>query len=1047
MASLTDSVLPRWLVLIIAVLCGAPLALVATGSTPLVWTASELPPGAELYIVLEWTAHLSALATAFGAITYFRARDDLVTAVIGMMLLGAGLIDGFAVCVAAGWLHVPASTADVVPFLWWLSRLFCAAALTGGAAFAVYWARRERPPATFSVFLLMSTMFLAVAASLVFVAVAPALPQTLAQEGLVPHPLELLPLALFLIAGAYLLPKLNRIHPSTFDQALVVSVVPHMAAQLYMGLGSEHLFDTSFHLAQFLKVFGYVIPLIGLSLDYIRVYQQEASTLDGLRGSEEALRRSRELYRTLARHLPDSAVFLFDTNLRYLLAEGTVIGRLGHSPDDFEGRTLFEVESSQASEALGPAFRAALTGTASDLEYSTLGYVFQVHVIPVRDAHNEVVAGMAVLRDITEQRQAERSLRLTQFSVEQAMDAVTWLDDMGHLLFANEALCRYLGYSSDELLALTIYDIDPDINEDSWPDRWRTVRDRGRLSLEGHLRARDGRLIPVDMNIRHLEFDGRSYQAAFVRDISERVIQARLRTEKEAAEAANRAKSQFLAHMSHELRTPLNSVIGFANILLKNKKENLLPKDMTYLSRIRDNGSHLLSLINDVLDLSKVEAGKMPILVESVDVATLIAEVTLQLAVQLKDKPVELRTEIVPGLPAIHTDGAKLRQTIINLVGNAIKFTHEGSITVRLRPHTGERGRLRLEVEDTGIGIPKDRLAAIFEPFAQAEETTSRRFGGTGLGLTITKKMLELLGHRLEVDSVEGEGSTFRVILRRTRRRGGTDSTQHTPRVTMHTEVMAVAPTGQLPLVDIPGAQDSLVLVVDDNADARLLLGSAFEEFGCRVVTASSGRDGLRMARELQPDIIVLDLMMGELGGKEALDEIGADTMISVIPVVIVSFVGSEHRDKLQEADVIIDKPATREALHAALTKCLASPRQRLLVVDDDELVRQYLSALLADEGFQVRVAANGEEALRVLERVPADMVVVDLAMPVMDGFGFLGAVRANDKLVDLPVVVITGRDLTNVEQRFLEQEAIAVLTKGRDMGNHLLAVVRKRSE
>src|SRR5262249_3868194 len=250
------------------------------------------------------------------------------------------------------------------------------------------------------------------------------------------------------------------------------------------------------------------------------------------------------------------------------------------------------------------------------------------------------------------------------------------------------------------------------------------------------------------------------------RDITDRKrAEEVLRKAKEAAEEASRTKSQFLANMSHELRTPLNSVIGFANILLKNKANNLRPEDLTFLERILANGKHLLGLINEILDLSKIEARKIELAMAPIGTDALVRETVTQQEGQVRDKPVKLLTELPPKVAPLQTDPQRLKQVIINLIGNALKFTEQGSVTVRVVTEAGTGEPLRIDVMDTGIGIPSDRLGAIFEAFQQADASTSRKYGGTGLGLTISQALCQLMGYRIEVSSQIGVGSTFSVLL------------------------------------------------------------------------------------------------------------------------------------------------------------------------------------------------------------------------------------------------------------------------------------------
>ena len=1036
---------PRPLLVAVAVVSVAPALLLAAGVD---LGATAPTHQIRVLLLLEWSGFLAALSAAIGATAYFLVRRDVVTPVIGVTLLAAGTLDASNALGMAGLLGAAPAESEFIAFGWFISRLFCAVTLVAGAAYLVRRRRRTGSRHGDARVLIAATALLAVATATAMglAAGSHALPTTIDPTALVPRPWDLAPLAVFLFGAAFVFPRLTAAYPSVFCRALGVSIIPHAAAQLYMAFGSSALHDGAFHAAYALKVVAYFVPFTGVLLDYVRVYREEEAVLSGLRETQVALRRSHQMYRTLAKHLPDTAIFLYNPELTYLVAECAVLTRIGQPMGEIlEGQTVFEAHPVEMAAELQKVYRLALEGEAGSCELALDGRIFQVTTVPVFQEDRAVVAGMAVMRDVTEQREAERALRLTQFSVDRAMDAVIWIGEDGRLLYANEAACRHLGYSSDELMALSIHDLDPELPEERWPAYWDRIKDIGRAFDDGHMRARDGRLLPVDINARYIEYDGREYVCAFIRDISERITQARLLMEKQAAEEANQAKSLFLAHMSHELRTPLNSVIGFANILIKNKLGNLARRDLTYIERIRDNGGHLLSIINDVLDLSKVEAGKMTATIEEVDVTALVRGVVDQLAVQVRDKPVELRYDILQGLPAIQTDPDRMRQVLFNLVGNAIKFTDAGNVTVRIGPQQGERGRIRIDVSDTGIGIPADRLVDIFEPFQQADVSTVKRYGGTGLGLAITKRMLEFLGHRLEVRSTVGEGSTFSIIARRIRKSAtSTDSAVHTPPMGTGASVRALR-DDPASLEAPPLPQDALVLIVDDDEDARVLLAEALEELGCRVVLADSGRDGLRMARELTPDLVVLDLVMPGTDGFAVLDEMRTNPLLAAIPVVVMSIVATEHRHRLQGTIAIIDKPASRDALYAVVREGLERQRRRVLLVDDDEMVRIYLSGLLASEGLQVRSASNGEEAVRVLDHYKADLVIVDLVMPGMDGFGFLGAVRADDRFVDLPVVVITGRDLTPVEERFLEQEAVAVLSKGRDLAPRLVAIVSPR--
>src|ERR1051326_7149516 len=456
--------------------------------------------------------------------------------------------------------------------------------------------------------------------------------------------------------------------------------------------------------------------------------------------------------------------------------------------------------------------------------------------------------------------------------------------------------------------------------------------------------------------------------------------------------------------MSHELRTPLNSVIGFTNILLKNKAQNLRPEDLSFLERIVANGKHLLGLINQILDLSKIEAKKVELETSTVALSDLICEVLAQFESQVKGKEVALLSQLPPVIAPLVTDAVKLKQVIINLVANALKFTEHGSVTVRVTAEANTNRPTRIDVIDTGIGIAQDRLSAVFEAFQQADASTARKYGGTGLGLTISQALCELMGYPLEVQSEVGKGSTFSIVL---------VSRAEFPGVAQPAVAPGPPPAAQPTPVQVPvDFKEKLVLVIDDEFDARMLVTHMVEEFGCKVVAASSGDQGLRMAREFRPNLITLDLLMPEMSGWDVLKTIKADAQLRDIPVIVVSIVARENRGKILGAVDVLEKPLAREELLAALRRTLRTER-KLLVVDDDEDARRLIAAYLSEEGYEIQTAVNGREALDVLERFSPDLVILDLLMPVMDGMAFLDAIRADPRWRHLPVIIITAKVLS----------------------------------
>jgi signal transduction histidine kinase/ActR/RegA family two-component response regulator len=399
-------------------------------------------------------------------------------------------------------------------------------------------------------------------------------------------------------------------------------------------------------------------------------------------------------------------------------------------------------------------------------------------------------------------------------------------------------------------------------------------------------------------------------------DDLEREVAART-AEKERADHANRAKSDFLANMSHELRTPLNSVIGFSDILLKNKTNNFSAKDLDFIDRIQANGRHLLALINSVLDLSKVEAGHMELEITSVMLRSLVKETLSELESQAQARNIRLLAEYPETSTLIDTDRAKLKQVLINLVSNALKFGANGDVRVVLSadPRTGRP--TRIDVIDMGIGIPRERLESIFEAFQQADNSTARQFGGTGLGLTISRSLAQLMGFTIEATSEIGAGSTFSLVLSPALVEG------------VEPEAAASAEVGPTLVLDpAQGDKPFLVLIIDDEDDARVILRRHFEDLGCAVATAAGVDEGLALARSISPSLITMDLLMPRKNGWEALRELESDPLLHDIPIVVVSAVAGENRMHLFGALEYLDKPVTREDL-AKVVRRSRSPKHR----------------------------------------------------------------------------------------------------------------------
>jgi len=519
-------------------------------------------------------------------------------------------------------------------------------------------------------------------------------------------------------------------------------------------------------------------------------------------------------------------------------------------------------------------------------------------------------------------------------------------------------------------------------------------------------------------------------------DVTElKSLQDDLEQTRDAANAANQAKSEFLANMSHELRTPMNAILGYSEMLME-EAEDLGQEDfIPDLKKINKAGAHLLALINDVLDLSKIESGKMEAFPEDIDLNVLIDEVGATAHPLLGKNNNTLAIERGEELGMAWQDLTKLRQTLFNLLSNAAKFTHDGTITLQVdRMKQDGVDWLILAVSDTGIGIAADKIDYVFQEFSQADGSTTRDYGGTGLGLAISRRFCELLGGNLTLQSEAGKGSTFTVRIPATLPGVKAQPQQG------ETETESTAESGALRKVE---AGDT-ILVIDDDPEAREIIERFLVKDGFSVVTAGTGEQGLRLAREVQPVAITLDVMMPGMDGWSVLRLLKADPALHKIPVIMLTMIDDRTRGYSLGAVDYLTKPVDRELLHKTLNRYHCADKVcPVLLVEDDVTTRTLMAQTLEKAGWTVSEVGNGQEALDMMPDVQPRLILLDLMMPVMDGFGFLAAMRARPEWRHIPVIVITAKDLTAEDRARLAGNVEEVLEKTAYTREQLLEHVR----
>jgi PAS domain S-box-containing protein len=583
--------------------------------------------------------------------------------------------------------------------------------------------------------------------------------------------------------------------------------------------------------------------------------------------------------------------------------------------------------------------------------------------------------------------------------------AIVTLDLDFQITSCNPAFERLFGYGREEVLGRNLDELLNTPETLAEAERYTAVAREGDVAMGvAKRRRKDGTWVEVELAGVSVNVDGRQVGImGLYHDISE-LLQAR-----RDAESANQAKSQFLANMSHELRTPLNAIIGYSEMLQEEATEAGDDQYVPDLQKVHGAGRHLLGLINDILDLSKVEAGKMELYLEDFELGAVVHDVVATITPLVAQNGNRLEVAVPEGL-TLRADVTKLRQVLLNLLSNACKFSEESAIMLAAvhEPELGGAGgTVRITVADQGIGMTAEQLGRLFEAFGQAEESTSRRFGGTGLGLAISRRFCRLMGGDITVTSEPGRGSTFTVML----------------------PARVERPSSEEPLPAGSGTAGT-VLVIDDAPEMHDLLQRSLVREGYRVEGAVDGVSGLERVREVRPDAIILDVVMPHMDGWSVLTALKADPDLADIPVIMLTMLDDRDLGFALGAHEYLTKPVEAARLVSVLQRYSAGPGGHALIVDDDELSRSVLRRALEQAGWETEEALDGGEALERLSRRLPRLVLLDLMMPGIDGFEVVARMQAEPAWRDIPVVIVTARDLTAEDRERLGSAADRVIQK-----------------
>jgi PAS domain S-box-containing protein len=629
------------------------------------------------------------------------------------------------------------------------------------------------------------------------------------------------------------------------------------------------------------------------------------------------------------------------------------------------------------------------------------------------------------------EEKAERQRRTIAAALEAISDGFVLYDPEDRVLIANSKYCEiFPGYKLDGLQGKSFRDIleqelakgHTDLQGES-TEEWIDERLRRHKDPEGLVEESRFGDKWVRISKRKTPDGGVVAVYTDITELKERQVE--LERERTRAESASEAKSRFLASMSHELRTPLNAIIGYSEMLIEEAHELQDDSFVSDLEKIASAGHHLLALINDILDLSKIEANKMEVFVETFVLSDLLNDVSATIAPLMKKNRNEFVHDLQGDLGEMHSDQTKLRQNLFNLLSNAAKFTEGGRIVLSvLREERADGDWLIFRVSDNGIGMSREQQERLFNAFTQADASTTRNYGGTGLGLSITRSFCQMIGGAISVSSEFGKGSTFIMEVPAICRQQANKE-------------LAVGPPSVI-------RSDRAVLVIDDEPAARKIVAKALTDAGLNPIEAASGTDGIAAARKHRPAAIILDIIMPHQDGWSVLRTLKGDADLCAIPVILATILADRELGLSLGAVEYLTKPIDTDKLIRTIEACGGGNRD-VLIIDDDQASRAFLRRILLKRDWKVHETSDGNRGLEMMQRLRPRLVLLDLIMPEMDGFQTLNEMHARPELQSIPVVVVTSKDLTANELKWLRDRAIAVVAKGANSRSKLVEALERQ--